>query len=530
MVGKKPIRRIAAIALAAAASSAVLCGGETFSSCPRIERPPAIDPDYSGTVVPPNIAPMNFMIREDASRYRVHIFTEAGDTIRVTANGPSAKVVIPQAQWRTLLRANRGRTLTIAVYEKRGGRWSPYHPIVNRIAGDTVDGWLVYRKILGYKSIPDMEIRQRSLAGFDDRTVLDNRTLSTKSMACINCHSFRNNAPDDMIIHLRGEGQGMLLASGNRVQKIDTRTEFNKGPASYSSWHPSGELIAFATMKVNQTLHSTGEPRVVLDEASDLIIYNVATNTMSTHPSIADPGRMETLPEWSPDGRFLYFCSAPGPEKADDSFYTNLGYREIKYDIMRVSFDMTADAWGVPETLVSSRQNGLSNVQPKISPDGRFLLFVTMPWSYFAVYSDESDLWMMDLATRAPRSCRRLDNVNSTSTESFHSWSSNGRWFVFNSRRRDGICGLPYFAFVDTAGSVSKPFLLPQRDPAFYETWLKSFNVPVLVSGPVRAGWRKLGRAVDDQAAGKAVRLDPRVPLEGMTGASARVMTGAYVP
>jgi hypothetical protein len=521
------IRYAARTALVAAVSSALLCGAERSASCSRIERLPVIDPDYSGIVIPPNIAPLNFMIRENAPRYRVQIYAGSGDTIRVAAAGPSAKVVIPPAEWRKLLRANRGRTLTIDVYEKKDGRWSRYHPVTNRIAADTVDGWLVYRKILGYKSIPEMDIRQRSLAGFDDRTVLNNRTMSVKSLACINCHSFRNNAPDDMIIHLRGEMQGMLLASGGRVQKIDTRTEFNKGPASYASWHPSGELIAFATMKVNQTLHSIGEPRVVLDEASDLIIYNVRTNTITTHPSIADPGRMETLPEWSPDGSALYFCSAPRPEKADDAFYTNLGYRRIKYDIMRVSFDMTTGAWGAPETVVSSRQNGLSNVQPKISPDGRFLLFVAMPWSYFAVYSDESDLWMMDLSTRA---FRRLDNVNSASTESFHSWSSNGRWFVFNSRRRDGMCGLPYFAFVDTAGSVSRPFLLPQRDPAFYETQLKSFNVPVLVSGPVRVGWRELSRAAGGAAAEKKVLFDPRVPLDGMTGASARAEASGYAP
>jgi hypothetical protein len=510
-----------------ALSSALLCGGERLDPCLCIERLPVVDPDYSGTVIPPNMAPLNFVIREDAARYRVRIFAAGGDTIRIAAGGPSGRVVIPTTAWGRLLRANRGGTLTFEIYGKKGGRWTRYHPVENRIAPDTIDGWLVYRKILGYKSIPDMEIRQRSLGCFEDRTVLSNRTVSTRSLACINCHSFRGNAPDDMIIHMRGEGQGMLLASGGRVEKIDTRTTFNRGPASYASWHPSGEFIAFATMKVNQTLHSTGEPRVVLDEASDLIIYNVKTNTVSTHPAIADPGRMETLPEWSPDGRFLYFCSAPQPVKADDAFYADLGYRTIKYDVMRISFDGASGAWGVPETLVSSRQNGLSNVQPKVSPDNRFLLFVTMPWSYFAVYSDESDLWLMDLAARR---CRRLDEVNSSSAESFHSWSANGRWFVFSSRRRDGICGLPYFAFVDTAGGVSKPFLLPQKDPAFYETLLKSFNVPVLVSGPIRDGWRALSRAAAGADAGKTVLLDPRVPVDGMGGASVRTMGGGYAP
>ena len=265
---------------------------------------------------------------------------------------------------------------------------------------------------------------------------------------------------------------------------------------------------------------------MVLDEASDLIIYNVDSNLIFTDPVIADPRRMETLPEWSPDGRWLYFCSAPQPEKADEAFYVNLKYRDIKYDIMRVPFDIVTGKWGALDTVVSSRQTGLSNVQPKISPDGRFMLFVTMPYSYFAVYSDQSDLWLLDLSSRR---FRRLDEVNSASTESFHSWSSSGGWFVFNSRRRDGMCGLPYFARVDTAGYVSKPFLLPQKDPSFYETCLKSFNVPVLVKGPVRAGWRELSRAAGDPAAMRKARFKSELEA-GLPDAPARAAADGYVP
>lgn len=512
-------------AIAAVAAAVFGCGGDKITSCLRIQRLPVIEPDYSGTVIPPNIAPLNFVIKEDAPRYQIMMHAEAGDTIRISAGGPSARVIIPFAKWKKLLRQNRGRTLTIDIYENRGGRWSRYDPITDLISPDDIDGWLVYRKILGHKSIPEMCIRERALEDFSDRTVLDNRTLSTKSLACINCHSFRSNAADDMIIHMRGEGQGMLLVKGKKAVKIDTRTKFNKGPASYASWHPSGRIIAFAVMKVTQMLHSVEDPRVVLDEASDLIIYNVESNLISTDPAIADPLRMETLPEWSPDGRYLYFCSAPRPEKTDEAFYIDLKYREIRYDLMRVPFDIGSGAWGRIDTVVSSRTTGLSNVQPKISPDGRFLLFVTMPYSYFAVYSDESDLWLMDLAAPAPRSLRRLDNVNSSSTESFHSWSSNSRWFVFNSRRRDGMCGLPYFAFVDTAGNVSKPFLLPQKDPGFYETSLASFNVPVLVKEPVCAGWRELSRAAGDISAVKKARCDAEVPE-----APAHTTADGYVP
>ncbi|MBN1307904.1 MAG: hypothetical protein JXA18_08310, partial [Chitinispirillaceae bacterium] len=112
----------------------------------------------------------------------------------------------------------------------------------------------------------------------------------------------------------------------------------------------------------------------------------------------------------------------------------------------------------------------------------------------------------------------------------FHSWSSNGRWFVFSSRRRDGLCTLPYFAYIDTAGNVSKPFLLPQRDPRCYTTLLTSFNVPVLAKGPVTADWRALSTAAGNPESNLSARLDSNVRLDGITNASVRINEGRFAP
>ena len=78
-----------------------------------------------------------------------------------------------------------------------------------------------------------------------------------------------------------------------------------------------------------------------------------------------------------------------------------------------------------------------------------------------------------------------LDIVNSPMSDTYHSWSSSGRWFVFASKRDDGLYGKPYFAHVSADGKVSKPFLLPQKSPSFYDDNLKSFNVPDLGKRPV---------------------------------------------
>ena len=132
-------------------------------------------------------------------------------------------------------------------------------------------------------------------------------------------------------------------------------------------------------------------------------------------------------------------------------------------------------------------------------------------------FNDMSDLYCMDIATKK---YRRLDPVNSRYAESFHTCSSNGRWFVFSSRRRDGICSFPYFSYVDTNGNVSKPFLLPQRNPALYAMLLKSFNVPVLSKKPVPLTWRELTKAATDPESVISVRCDSSVQLDGMSKAT----------
>jgi len=96
-----------------------------------IDRPPRIRPDYSGTVVPPNLAPLNFLVAEAGTRYRVRIRSEQGDEIEISSRKP--QVIIPMSRWRQLLAANRGRKLFFDVCVRRpDGQWTRYEPVVNR--------------------------------------------------------------------------------------------------------------------------------------------------------------------------------------------------------------------------------------------------------------------------------------------------------------------------------------------------------------------------------------------------------------
>jgi hypothetical protein len=82
--------------------------------------------------------------------------------------------------------------------------------------------------------------------------------------------------------------------------------------------------------------------------------------------------------------------------------------------------------------------------------------------------------------------------LNSDFTESYHSWSSNSRWLVFSSKRTDGLTARPYLSYIDANGTASAPIILPQKDPSFYDDFMKTYNVPELSQERIWLGPRML--------------------------------------
>ena len=309
----------------------------------------------------------------------------------------------------------------------------------------------------------------------------------------MNCHTFPQNRPDPFLLHVRtgvdySVSSGMVVVRDGKAERVSTHTDVNPKPAGFTSWHPSGSIAAFSINDTVQYMHATGtEVREVYDRNSDLAIVNFQTGAVSTDPAIADPVRLETFPCWSPDGEFLYFCSAANVWEEIEATLLD-DYKDVKYDLMRIHYDLATNSWGKPEVLLAAAETGQSIVQPRASPDGRFLLFCMCDHGAFPAFRAESDLYLMDVTNR---SYRRLE-ANSHRSESWHTWSSNSRWIVFASRRDNGLVAWPYFCYVDEAGQDHKPFLLPQQDPRFYDTRLKTYNLPELITGPIAVSEQEL--------------------------------------
>ena len=438
-------------------------------------RPPRLYPDYAGIVLPPNIAPLNFTVQEPGVGYRAEFHSTTGEPITVTSR--DAAIRIPLKPWRALVRANAGEMLRCDVSVRDpAGRWSRFTTVTNLIAREEIDPYLVYRLLKPlYNIYKHIGIYQRDLESFSQRPILENTHTEG---SCLNCHTFLNHRPDTFTLHTRGiTNNPMLLVVSNEVVRVDKTM-------GYMSWHPSGRLLAFSANKFSLFYHTYGETRDVFDERSNLGIFRVDSNSVVLPPAIALPDRNETWPAWSPDGKYLYYCSAP--RLPQDKF------REIRYDLMRISYDLDQDRWGEPETLLSAAESGGSAAEPKVSPDNRYVLFCLAKFGNFPIYQVNSDLFLLDLRTRQ---CRRL-NINSDRADSWHCWSANGRWIVFSSRRLDGLFARPFFSYFDGNGEFCKPFVLPQEDPAFYQSYLKTFNVPELILGPVQVPERALAQGL----------------------------------
>ena len=467
-------------------------------SAVAVPRLPRIRPDYSEIVIPPNIAPLNFAVRERGRRFVVRIRSEAGDPMEIVSD--SAKIRIPLRRWRPLLDANRGKDLLLDVYAEVGGQWHRYRTIVNRIAEEDIDGHIAYR-VVGpiHTRWRQIGVYQRDLTTYRESAVLEGASLDG---GCVNCHSFAGNDPNRMFLGVRSRmlGDVTLLVANGEVKRIGSKF-------GYTAWHPSGRVAAYSVNKVRQLFHTAGaEVRDVVDIDAALVYYNLEARNVKMVPGASDKQRLESYPAWSPDGRYLYYSSAP-IRWTDRNAVPRARYAEIKYDLMRIGYDVDADEWGEPETVLSAEETELSILMPRVSPDGKFLLFCMCRYGCFPIYQTTSDLYMMNLATG---DYAKLD-VNSEFSESWHSWSSNSRWIAFSSKRRGGYFTRCYLSFVDEAGRAHKPFILPQRDPEFYDSFVKTVSVPELITGPVPLS----GRAVT-----RAARSGSVVAVDGFTGAS----------
>lgn len=459
---------------------------------------PVIFPDYTDVTVPPNIAPLNFKVMMGAAECVAKVTDASGATHLF---GKGEKVCFGESEWRVLLEGARGKSLTVEIFaQKSGGEWTLYKPFKIFVAEEDIDPYISYRAIPpSYVAYEVISINQRDMSNFGVREIYNNMAISSEGNGqCINCHSYQNYGTSNMQFHMRQHQGGTMIVRDGKPYKIDMKSDSTISAGVYPAWHPSLPFIAYSTNTTGQSFHTKSRAKIeVEDSRSDLILYDVDRNEISHICN--DTTEFECFPTWSPDGKYLYYGSAHFEFCDTIARETEVieRYEDIRYSLYRKAFNAKNRTFGPAEMVYAADTLGKSATFPRISPDGRYLLFAQANYGCFHVWHPEADLYLLDLKTSQ---ARPLTQANSPEAESYHSWSSNGRWIMFISRRDDGNYSRLYFSYFDKQGREHKAFELPQKDPNFYDFYQCSFNVPEFMKEPVGVSSQQFVSAAKKEA------------------------------
>jgi TPR repeat/WD40-like Beta Propeller Repeat len=249
--------------------------------------------------------------------------------------------------------------------------------------------------------------------------------------------------------------------------------------------------------------------------------YNRATGRRQTLPGADDPRYVQTDAVWSPDGKYIVFARAeardPYPkgqklaERANSPEET-----QIQYDLYRIPFN--DGKGGQPVPIAGASHDGMSNSFPKVSPDGRWIVFVKCRNAQ--LMRPDSQLYIVPAEGGVARRMR----CNTPLMNSWHSFSPNGRWLVFSSKSRTPYTQM-FLTHIDSEGNDSPAILIDNSTAANRAVNIPEFvNIPpdgmMKIDVPAAESYRLFDVASDLTAKGqleaaiaawkKVLELDPR--------------------
>ncbi|MBR6989864.1 MAG: PD40 domain-containing protein [Bacteroidaceae bacterium] len=461
------------------------CSVSKPENAEQVNELPSIYPDYIGVTIPVEIAPLDFDYNGGEFE-TMYVLAKGSKSGELEAGGTTIDFDLDD--WHELTRQNQGGEISMTVYVKQEGKWKQYQDFKVFVSNHPLEEWgLTYRRIApGYEVYGKLGLYQRDLSTFEETPIIENTYVAG---ACFNCHTSNRTNPDQFTFHVRGDhGATMVQQHGNR-EWLKARNDSLHGSMVYPYWHPSGKYCAYSTNQTHQSFHAVrGERIEVFDQASDVFVYNPNTHELLLDKRLMTPDHYETYPVFSPDGKTLYFCSSDAKPIPSE-------YKEIRYNICKIDFNAENGTYGEKiDTVFHASALGKSATHPRPSYDGKYLMFTLADYGCFPIWHNEADNYILNLQTGE---AKPLTEANSPQTDSWHNWNVNSHWFVFTSRRGNGLYTRLYLAHIDDNGNVSKPFLLPQRNPAeYYDALIDSYNTPDFTARKVEFDTRSAAREI----------------------------------
>ena len=523
-MGSKQIRWFAAAGVLLAAAVVV----ERLAA----ERPAGLVVDYplEGSIFPPDFSAPTFLWRDDdpgAREWRIEVrFADGSAPVRIASPGPLMRVgeidpravadtnklpeLTPQqaashtwkpepALWETIRKHSvAGATVTIFGPSSHAG-------IAIRTSRDPVGAPIFYRDVplmpsetekgiikpLAATAIPLIAWRLRNPADTGSRLLL------TGMRTCANCHSFSADgktlgmdldgpANDKGLYALAEVKPRMSIRTADMISwKPKYEEETAKDRVGFMSQvSPNGRFVLTRLSGPKATLSTTYYVmnfrdyrflQVFYPTRGIMVSYNRATREVQPLRGADDPRYAQADGVWSPDGKYVVFARGPEkdpyPEGWKPALFANDPDEiQIQYDLYRVPFN--GGRGGLAGRIVGASENGKSTTFPKVSPDGRWIVFVQCRNGQ--LMRPDSQLYIVPARGGTARRMR----CNTSLMNSWHSFSPNGRWMVFSSKSRSPYTQM-YLTHIDENGNDSPAILVENATAAN-----RAVNIPEFVNVP----------------------------------------------
>jgi Tfp pilus assembly protein PilF len=453
------------------------------------------------TLFPPEIVAPTFVWSdktEGVSSWTVLIrFDEQGEVLRFPTAEPRWRP--SEADWARIKQSSVERDAQVAVVGVGAdAKVASAASVRIRTSTDPVGDSIFYREVpLPFLSAVQDPSRIRWRFGAIDSESAPPIVLEDLPV-CGNCHSFSG---DGSVLGLdvdygNDKGAYAILPVSKEMalndEKIITWNDFKKGDGEatfglLSQISPDGRYV-ISTVKDRAVFVATPDiwySQLFFPIKGILVVYDTRTGTYKSLPGADDPEFVQSNPTWSRDGKSIVFARTRVYRKDVLANAKNVLLDEkdvpefvkdrqpFKYDLYRVPFN--DGRGGKAEPIEGASHNGKSNYFAKFSPDGKWIIFCKAD-NYMLLMPD-SELYIIPAEGGEARRLR----ANTPRMNSWHSWSSNGRWLVFSSKANTAYTQL-FLTHIDGNGESTPPVVLERFTGSD-----RAANIPEFVPLPADA-------------------------------------------
>jgi hypothetical protein len=255
---------------------------------------------------------------------------------------------------------------------------------------------------------------------------------------CVGCHTVSSSGNVIAAIeHTNKSDPYELLLYKLTGEQINTQRPIS---AHYVSFNPDGTKLALS------------------DKDLKIKIYDIATSTLTELEGANDPTVVQTMPTWGTTGKIAFVRS----QYRDDVRTAGLAIAR------EAQIYMIPETGGKAEPLLGASEADTLQYYPAYSPDGKWLAFTRAKGGTGEYTLSNNNAEIYNVAAAGGPPIRLTLNEGDTKSNSWPSWSRDGRYLTFNTKRADPSYDI-YVATINAEGQSSNG--QPLRSAAQFNTF-----------------------------------------------------------